>query len=400
MAKSPVAILYTSDQVELPLKGGASLPSDARGFLGLVLDGSTVRFVAGDGSGRPIVVGAGTAGTPGGGVVSIQGVSSGTAVPISAASLPLPTNAATDRTTAAAPFSVRLSDGSAFYNGTKTEQLPSALVGGRLDENVGAWMGSTAPTVGRKTMAASLPITLASDQPPISVSVGNPNAIPVTVAFDRSEEFIAAAAGYFKIGCKFQIPVGYRFVVSQYAAWSFDNRCSVRVSDLHSLGTWDPSTYVYTAIGSGAYTAPQFGQAIELLVTSTMGNVNDQVITISYTNHLGTSGRTATAVGGLKLKKNTPANYKIQFSLQEGDVGVSSIQSITADATNTGAVEARGVIEFYSQDITVATTTYITVSSSSPSIIPAQGYLVLDYSSSGGATGRRYLKCMGLLEAV
>lgn len=86
------------------------------------------------------------------------------AVPISAASLPLPTNAAQDRTTAAAPTAARLSDGSAFYDAAKTGQLPSALVGGRLDENVGAWLGSTAPSVGQKAMASSLPMVIASDQ--------------------------------------------------------------------------------------------------------------------------------------------------------------------------------------------------------------------------------------------
>lgn len=43
-------------------------------------------------------------------------------------------------------------------------QLPAALVGGRLDTNLGAWLGSTAPTVGQKTAANSLPVTVASDQ--------------------------------------------------------------------------------------------------------------------------------------------------------------------------------------------------------------------------------------------
>jgi hypothetical protein len=57
---------------------------------------------------------------------------------ITAASLPLPTNAATDRTTAAAPASVELSDGAAFYTGAKTGQLPAALVSTRLDVNLGA----------------------------------------------------------------------------------------------------------------------------------------------------------------------------------------------------------------------------------------------------------------------
>lgn len=49
-------------------------------------------------------------------------------------------------------------------------QLPAALVGGRLDENVGAWLGSTAPTVGSKTSANSVPVVIASDQGAVSVS--------------------------------------------------------------------------------------------------------------------------------------------------------------------------------------------------------------------------------------
>jgi len=42
--------------------------------------------------------------------------------------------------------------------------LPAALVSGRLDNNIGAWLGATTPTVGQKTMAASIPVSMASDQ--------------------------------------------------------------------------------------------------------------------------------------------------------------------------------------------------------------------------------------------
>lgn len=86
--------------------------------------------------------------------------------PVSAASLPLPTGAAT----------------SALQGGG----LPSALVGGRLDTNNGAWLGSTAPTVGQKTMANSIPVALASDQtsltfqPSSSPSVGNYMSVRLT----------------------------------------------------------------------------------------------------------------------------------------------------------------------------------------------------------------------------
>lgn len=69
----------------------------------------------------------GTAGTPSADVLTVQGVASMTAFkvdgsavtqPVSAASLPLPSGAAQEHTTAASPHSVRLSDGSAFYKAT------------------------------------------------------------------------------------------------------------------------------------------------------------------------------------------------------------------------------------------------------------------------------------------
>lgn len=86
------------------------------------------------------------------------------ALPISAAALPLPAGAAQEHATAASPLSARLSDGAAFYTSPAAGQLPPALVGGRLDENIGSWMGSTAPTVGQKAMASSLPVVVSSDQ--------------------------------------------------------------------------------------------------------------------------------------------------------------------------------------------------------------------------------------------
>lgn len=49
-------------------------------------------------------------------------------------------------------------------------QLPAALVGGRLDANIGAWLGSTAPTVGAKVSANSVPVVIASDQAALDVS--------------------------------------------------------------------------------------------------------------------------------------------------------------------------------------------------------------------------------------
>lgn len=58
-----------------------------------------------------------------------------------------------------------------------TAQLPGALVGGRLDTNNGAWLGSTAPTIGQKTMANSIPVVIPSDQT-LSVSTAPASSTP------------------------------------------------------------------------------------------------------------------------------------------------------------------------------------------------------------------------------
>jgi hypothetical protein len=58
-----------------------------------------------------------------------------------------------------------------------TPQLPSSLVSGRLNGNIGAWFDSTVPTVGQKTMDNSIPIVIASNQTPISI-VSNPASEP------------------------------------------------------------------------------------------------------------------------------------------------------------------------------------------------------------------------------
>ena len=51
-----------------------------------------------------------------------------------------------------------------------TTQLPAVLIGGRLDTNNGSWLGSTAPTVGQKAMVNSVPVVIASDQTAVPVS--------------------------------------------------------------------------------------------------------------------------------------------------------------------------------------------------------------------------------------
>lgn len=82
-SESPAAVLFDMSGNELPVQNGAAIPANTPLLLIGGSDGTNSRYIAVDSSGRQILVGAGTAGTPAGGVLTIQGSSSGTAVPIS-----------------------------------------------------------------------------------------------------------------------------------------------------------------------------------------------------------------------------------------------------------------------------------------------------------------------------
>jgi hypothetical protein len=80
---SPASVLYSSDGYELATSNGVAIPANTRGLLIEGSDGTTSRFVSVDTSGRPVIVGAGTAGAAAGGVLTIQGSATGTPIPIS-----------------------------------------------------------------------------------------------------------------------------------------------------------------------------------------------------------------------------------------------------------------------------------------------------------------------------
>lgn len=71
--ESPVSVLFNSDGYEIAVKDGLALAANSAGLLIAGSDGTDTHYIALDSSGRSLVVGAGTAGSPAGGVLSIQG---------------------------------------------------------------------------------------------------------------------------------------------------------------------------------------------------------------------------------------------------------------------------------------------------------------------------------------
>lgn len=83
--ESPVVNIFSSDGYESAVVNGAAIPANTRGYLLAGTDGTDARIILMDGSSRVVVVGAGVAGTPAGGVLTTQDVSDGPVAPGTAA---------------------------------------------------------------------------------------------------------------------------------------------------------------------------------------------------------------------------------------------------------------------------------------------------------------------------
>jgi hypothetical protein len=80
---SPAAIIYSSDGYEATVKNAVAIPTGTPALIAAGSDGTNSRYITVDTSGRPVVVGAGTAGAGAGGLITIQGDPAGTPVPVS-----------------------------------------------------------------------------------------------------------------------------------------------------------------------------------------------------------------------------------------------------------------------------------------------------------------------------
>lgn len=125
---------------------------------------------------------------------------------------------------------LRDSSGSIIDPVTKA-QLPASLVGGRLNQNVGSWFGSTVPTVGQKTMANSVPIVIANDQTTLSVTSGASLGTGSVSAFllnGSSPDLVVDGSGTpvkfsFEADASDDIQlVSLRFVISVGGSFDFD----------------------------------------------------------------------------------------------------------------------------------------------------------------------------------
>lgn len=123
-----------------------------------------------------------------------------------------------------------------------TTQLPAALVGGRLDSNLGAWLGSTAPTVGQKAMANSVPVVIASNQSTLPIS-GEINI----ASFSNSA---SDAFGRLRVSAPYTLFESKQIFDNQSITW--DTQLTLGGNSVHSANRASSTLSVTSTIGSKA----------------------------------------------------------------------------------------------------------------------------------------------------
>lgn len=260
------------------------------------------------------------------------------------------------------PLPVRQSNGSAFIDpraiadGTTPTQLAKVDTSGRLSVYL-------APASG------SIPIELSVD------------ALTTAVNANEWQDIYS-----------YTVPANYSLSPIQFQIVSAQVADDARTIQRISLATYNSATNTFT--DGTAQTLPAFSSSMYLLVTTQIGNVANDTVTITYTNQAGTTGRTATVT----LAKNAVVGTRILVALQAGDYGVIDITNITHTSTSqAGAWTMEGTTDLVYESAGTANIVAEALLSAGSISVAAGQTIVTQYRSSVNTAKQRRISLIGSL---
>jgi len=131
------------------------------------------------------------------------------------------------------------------------------------------------------------------------------------------------------------------------------------------------------------------GNELWLDIYTALGSTASATVTASYTNQAGSSGKTATLVGGIPA--SIPANRCMRFALAAGDTGVQSVQSFTSTTSTLTAgsigLTIRHPIGFWAMQTANVAVKY-GYAETALSIIPTDACMELLVLATASSTGQ------------
>jgi hypothetical protein len=269
-------------------------------------------------------------------------------------------------------------------------------------------------TVGQKTMSAALPVVIASDQsatpntlvdgtvttqkakvdtygrlwvymPPaqnnVTINFNYNNATSTPINTNEWQDVIA-----------YTVPANYDLSIIQLLSLSSQGGDQTRVAGKFAFGSYNTATNTFT--DGSAQTAPAFSSELYCYVTTLIGGVGDDVITITYTNESGVTGHTATAT----VKKNSLVGTRVQTTLQAGDLGVTDVTAVTHTRTGqAGAFNIEGATNLVLQIEQTANAPYTNEYSVNSLVVNSGQSVYVQYQSNAPGAKVRQILVTGTL---
>lgn len=214
----------------------------------------------------------------------------------------------------------------------------------------------------------------------VSATVPGLSASMINLAFRATDA--AIVANNFKRVVTYTVPVGFSGYLIRFTTWQNEAAYSRLVVE-KNMGTLNFVTNVYVA--GTSYTSPQFSSVVEAEVTVATGAANNVTVTVTYTNELGVGGRTGT----FTVPKSSIIGTRLPLVLQAGDLGVRSIQNMSAAPSGgAGTIKVLAFIQLaWHNDLSATAGVYTDYAPSAISF-PTGTVLGVEYSGTAVAKER------------
>jgi hypothetical protein len=215
---------------------------------------------------------------------------------------------------------------------------------------------------------------------PVQFSSGVGASLPYMINLVYRQSLGALVANQWLRLMNYTIPTGFSAYIIRFSSFQDEAAISRMVASI-SLGTHNANTNVFAA--GSAYVTPQWASVIEAVVTTAFaGGGGNVTLTVTYTNQNAVGGRTGT----FTIPKGSVVETRWPLTLQAGDMGVQSIQAISASPTQVGIVAVHGQIRLaYHQD---QSTTLQTKTEYAPGAISFPAGTVLGFAFAGGTVSK------------
>lgn len=240
--------------------------------------------------------------------------------------------------------------------------------------SAGASIGAATVSVFRKNYPGLAAVTFGAS--------GGSATIERTVSLSYDQSIAALVNNSYVRALEYTVPNLYTATILKFTSYQNEAAFS-RVLNVQMLGSHNNSTNTFTS--GYAYGLIQFGAINYAMVTTAIATGAGSVTyTVTYTSQTGATGRTGT----ITIPRGSVVGTLWPITLQSGDFGIRSIQSVSGTPTVVGIIDLVGAIPLGIHADRDSTAQIETVFAPGVLTIPSGGTVVVEYAGSNTAKQR------------